>query len=131
MVRFGPKLERRQMVLFRAVDIGAELYAMSAACVRAQMLAKQGRKEAVTLADAFCIEARDRIRVHFEQLFGPNDPAIYKVAMEVLRGEHAWLEHGIVSSVVHGEKQKRTPSRGSGGTGIPAHAESGTVKAGR
>src|SRR5438034_3520239 len=99
MVRFGPKLERRQMVLFRAVDIGAELFAMSAACVRAQMLAKQGRPEAVTLANAFCIEARDRIKVHFDHLFGANDPAIYKVAMEVLRGEHAWLEQGIASSV--------------------------------
>src|SRR5262245_9468276 len=42
MVRFGNKLERRQMVLFRAVDIGAELFAMTAACVRAQMLAKEG-----------------------------------------------------------------------------------------
>jgi len=45
MVRFGPKLERRQMVLFRAVDIGAELFAMSAACVRAQMLTDDGRAE--------------------------------------------------------------------------------------
>ena len=63
------------------------------------MLSKQGRPEAVTLADAFCIEARDRIKVHFDHLFGANDPAIYKVAMEVLRGEHAWLEQGIVSSV--------------------------------
>ena len=96
MVRFGPKLERRQMVLFRAVDIGAELYAMAAACSRAQMLAKQGREEAVTLADAFCIEARQRIRAHFRALFGPSDPALYKVAMQVLRGEHAWLEQGIV-----------------------------------
>ncbi len=110
MVRFGPKLERRQMVLFRAVDIGAELYAMSAACARAQMLAGQGRPEAIRLADAFCLESRDRIKAHFEQLFGKNDPAIYKVAMEVLRGEHAWLEQGIVSSVAHAEKSRRTPS---------------------
>ena len=110
MVRFGPKLERRQMVLFRAVDIGAELYAMSAACVRAQMLAKQGRPEAVTLANAFCLEARDRIKVHFEHLFGANDPAIYKVAMEVLAGEHAWLEQGIVSSVAAGAKPRREPT---------------------
>jgi hypothetical protein len=96
MVRFGPKLERRQMVLFRAVDIGAELYAIAAACSRAQMLAKQGRVEAIVLADAFCIEARQRIRAHFRALFGPSDPALYRVAMQVLRGEHAWLEQGIV-----------------------------------
>jgi alkylation response protein AidB-like acyl-CoA dehydrogenase len=99
MVRFGPKLERRQMVLFRAVDIGAELYAMAATCSRAQMLSKQGRREAVALADAFCIEARQRIAAHFRALFGPSDPALYKVAMQVLRGEHAWLEQGIVGLV--------------------------------
>jgi len=98
-VRFGPKLERRQMVLFRAVDIGGELYAMAAACSRAHMLAKQGRAEAITLADAFCLEARHRIREHFRGLFGPSDPALYKVAMEVLRGEHTWLEQGIVGLV--------------------------------
>jgi hypothetical protein len=114
MVRFGPKLERKQMVLFRAVDIGAELFAMSAACSRAQMLAKQGRPEAVTLADAFCIEARDRIQAHFDQLFGPNDPALYKVAMEVLRGEHAWLEHGIGSSV-QSSKAGTPPQAGTPG----------------
>src|SRR5687767_12855740 len=99
MVRFGPKLERRQMVLFRAVDIGADLYAMAAACSRARMLEKQGRTEAITLADAFCIESRQRIRAHFKALFGPKDPALYKVAMQVLRGEHAWLEQGIVGLV--------------------------------
>jgi alkylation response protein AidB-like acyl-CoA dehydrogenase len=117
MVRFGPKLERKQMVLFRAVDIGAELFAMSAACSRAQMLAKQGRKEAVALADVFCIEARERIRVHFDQLFGPDDPALYKVAMEVLRGEHAWLEQGIVSSVAPSDKSRRASPRAA-----PPHA---------
>ena len=99
MVRYGPKLERRQVVLFRAVDIGAELFAMAAACSRARMLEKQGRAEAITLADAFCIESRQRIRAHFQALFGPNDPALYKVAMQVLRGEHAWLEQGIVGLV--------------------------------
>ncbi|HKR08440.1 MAG TPA: hypothetical protein VJS39_04560, partial [Gemmatimonadaceae bacterium] len=113
MVRFGPKLERKQMVLFRAVDIGAELFAMSAACSRAQMLAKQGRKEAISLADAFCIEARERIRIHFDQLFGPDDAALYRLSQEVLRGEHAWLEQGIVSSVAQMERaRRRTPAAG-------------------
>jgi hypothetical protein len=128
MVRFGPKLERRQMVLFRAVDIGAELYAMSAACSRAQMLSKQGRPEAVALADAFCLEARERIKLHFDQLFGANDPALYKVAMEVLRGEHAWLEQGIVSMIPHADKAKRRPT-GSGGAVLDTDTVTATVGA--
>ena len=97
MVRYGPKLERKQAVLFRAVDIGAELFAMSAACVRAQMLAKKGQKEAIALADTFCREARLRVANQFDKLFGPNDENLYKLAMAVLKGEHAWLEHGITS----------------------------------
>ena len=96
MVRFGPKLERRQLVLFRAVDIGAELFAMSAACVRAKMLAREGQKEAIELADYFCREARVRIDQHFRELYGANDGAMYKVAKHVLGNEHTWLEKGIV-----------------------------------
>jgi alkylation response protein AidB-like acyl-CoA dehydrogenase len=96
MARFGPKLERRQMVLFRGVDIGADLFAMTAACVRAQMLAQQGNKEAVELADLFCREARQRINTNFDRFYGKNDGAIYKVSQRVLAGEHEWLEQGIV-----------------------------------
>ena len=96
MVRHGPKLERRQMILFRAVEIGAELYAIAAACVRARMLARRGQMEAERLADVFCREARVRIRRLFDALDGKNDVAHYKLAQEVLRGEHAWLEQGIM-----------------------------------
>src|SRR5918999_2004073 len=96
MIRIGPKRERRQMVLFRAVDIGTELFAIAAACVRANMLAKRGQKEAIALADLFCREARGRIAQHFATFYGPNDAAIYRVSQQVLRGEHAWLEQGIV-----------------------------------
>jgi alkylation response protein AidB-like acyl-CoA dehydrogenase len=96
MARFGSKLERRQMVLFRGVDIGADLFAMTAACVRAEMLARQGNKEATELADLFCREARQRIKTNFSHFYGKNDKALYKVAQHVLEGEHAWLEQGIV-----------------------------------
>jgi hypothetical protein len=96
MARFGPKLERRQMVLFRAVDIGADLFAMTAACVRARMLATQGNKEATELADLFCREARQRIETNFDRFYGKNDAAIYRVSQRVLAGDHSWLEQGIV-----------------------------------
>jgi alkylation response protein AidB-like acyl-CoA dehydrogenase len=96
MVRLGPKLERRQMVLFRAVDIGAELFAMSAAIVRAQMLAKKGDRNAIELADLFCREARLRVEDSFRNLFGVNDAALYRISQSVLKGDYAWLEQGIV-----------------------------------
>ncbi|HEU4641549.1 MAG TPA: acyl-CoA dehydrogenase family protein [Gemmatimonadaceae bacterium] len=99
MVRLGPKLEKRQMVLFRAVDIGAELFAMAATCSRARLLAAQGDANAIDLADVFCREARLRIADHFRMLFGPNDAALYRLSQRVLKGEFEWLENGIVELV--------------------------------
>jgi alkylation response protein AidB-like acyl-CoA dehydrogenase len=111
MARFGAKLERRQMVLFRAVDIGADLFAMTAACVRAQMLAKQGNREATELADLFCREARQRIAVNFKRFYGKNDARMYKVAGRVLAGDHAWLEQGIVGLPKETNPLTRPPSK--------------------
>lgn len=98
MVRYGPKLERKQMVLFRAVDIGAELFAIAATCSRAQAEAKRGNKGALALADVFCREARLRVDDLFENLYGPTDDAVYRLSQQVLKGEHAWLESGIIGS---------------------------------
>ncbi|HEX6815469.1 MAG TPA: acyl-CoA dehydrogenase family protein [Gemmatimonadaceae bacterium] len=97
MVKLGPKLEKRQMVLFRAVDIGAELFAMSASCVRAVKVAKDGDTNAIDLADVFCREAHLRIADHFRNLFGPTDGALYRLSQRVLQGEFTWLEQGIVA----------------------------------
>jgi alkylation response protein AidB-like acyl-CoA dehydrogenase len=99
MVRLGPKLERRQLVLFRAVDIGAELFAMTAACVKARMLAKQGNTDANALADLFCRAARVRIDQLFAGFYGSYDAEMYRVAQAVIRGEHAWLESGIIDPI--------------------------------
>jgi alkylation response protein AidB-like acyl-CoA dehydrogenase len=95
MVRYGPKLERKQAVLFRAVDIGAELFAMSSACSRAMMLKERGQGDAIALADTFCREARLRVEELFRNFYGPNDENLYKLAMSVLKGQYEWLEQGI------------------------------------
>jgi hypothetical protein len=89
------------MVLFRAVDIGADLFAMTAACVRANMLASQGNRDALELADLFCREARIRINANFGKFFGANDAAMYRISQRVLDGAHAWLEEGIVGMLPH------------------------------
>jgi len=95
MVRFGPKLEQRQMVLFRLVDVGSELFAMSAACARAVMLAKKGQPEAIELADLFCTNARRRVRYGFRRVFNNDDVMNYRVAADVLKGRHEWMEKGV------------------------------------
>jgi hypothetical protein len=99
MVRFGPKLEYRQAVLFRLVDVGAELFAMAAVCARAQWLSRHdpaaGRR-AVELADLFCQQARGRVEAKFRELRRNADTRAYRVAQEALAGEHRWLERGMV-----------------------------------
>jgi hypothetical protein len=96
MLRFGPKLEKRQSVLFRVVDVGAELFAMAVTCARADMLAKQGQPEAIELADLFCRDARRRVRAIFRRVFDNDDVATYAVARDVLAGKHVWMEKGMV-----------------------------------
>jgi len=99
MVRFGPKLEQRQSVLFRLVDIGGELFAMAATCARAEGLRARdpaAGARAVRLADVFCRQARRRVRAKFSGLRRNEDVPTYKLAQEILAGEHRWLERDIV-----------------------------------
>lgn len=96
MVRFGPGLERRQSVLFRLVDVGAELFAMLAAISAAEAARRSGNAEATTLADVFCRHARGRVDQLFRDAFGPEDRATYALAQQVLQGRHGWLEEGII-----------------------------------
>ncbi len=105
MVRFGPRLEKRQAVLFRLVEIGAELLAITAACSRAQAMRRRegeaagptGRAEgAVELADLFSRQARRRIERRFASVFRNDDARAYRTAQRVLRDEFLWLEEGIV-----------------------------------
>ncbi len=54
MARWQGGLEKKQAFLGRLVDIGAELFAISAAVVRARMLDEEGEPTAIDLADLFC-----------------------------------------------------------------------------
>ncbi len=94
MARLGPGLEKRQSVLFRLVDVGAELFAMSAACVRAHtMLAEDpADRTPVELADLFCRHARRRVRRRFRDTFHNEDGPTYRTALRVLEGDFEWLE---------------------------------------
>jgi alkylation response protein AidB-like acyl-CoA dehydrogenase len=107
MARWQGKLERKQGFLGRIVDIGAELYAMSAACVRAQMDRADGAGTdrgavAFELADLFCKQARQRAEEMFGQLWSNTDSADSALARRVLAGRYTWLEEGIIDPSIPG-----------------------------
>jgi alkylation response protein AidB-like acyl-CoA dehydrogenase len=98
MIRFGPKLEKRQAVLGRLVEIGAELFAISATISRAQAMVRKNPadRSPIDLADAFARNSRRRIEDRFAALFDNDDVINYAVAQQTTAGKYAWVESGMV-----------------------------------
>jgi alkylation response protein AidB-like acyl-CoA dehydrogenase len=100
MLLNGPKLEREQVLLSRFVEIGAELFAITATCSRAQSLirgASNEQQEAILhLADYFSAAARLRIERNFDGLSDNVDRQGYKLAQSVLKSDICVLSEGIV-----------------------------------
>ncbi|GAB3567265.1 acyl-CoA dehydrogenase family protein [Amycolatopsis endophytica] len=99
MARWQAGLERRQGFLGRIVDIGAELFAMSAACVRAEMQREDDPYEgaaAYELADVFCRQARVRIEMLFDGLWRNTDDADRRITGRIMDGAYTWLEEGVL-----------------------------------
>ncbi|MFP1627703.1 acyl-CoA dehydrogenase family protein [Streptomyces sp. 5K101] len=100
MSRWQGRMETKQGFLGRIVDIGAELFAMSAACVRAELLRStddHGR-EAYQLADAFCRQSRIRVEELFGRLWNNTDDLDRTVVKGVMAGTYTWLEEGVIDA---------------------------------
>ncbi|MEY9878317.1 alkylation response protein AidB-like acyl-CoA dehydrogenase [Streptacidiphilus sp. MAP12-33] len=100
MSRWQGRMETKQGFLARVVDIGAELFAMSAACVRAELLrtreVPETGKAAYELADVFCRQARVRVEELFGRLWENTDEADRRLAGRVMTGRYSWLEEGVL-----------------------------------
>ncbi|WP_020106621.1 acyl-CoA dehydrogenase family protein [Nocardia sp. 348MFTsu5.1] len=99
MARWQAKLEYRQGFLGRIVDIGAELFAMSAVIVRAESQrtddAAQG-EAAYQLAEAFCEQATLRVETLFAALWRNTDDTDGRIAAGLLDGKYTWMEEGVL-----------------------------------
>jgi hypothetical protein len=109
MVRFGPKLEKRQVLLGRFADIGADLFALSASTVYAQKLLRDGEPEAkvLMLLDDFAAQAHTRIDQQFGGIARNADDHGYALAQQIVAHEHGWLERGVVGNEEAGGGGKR------------------------
>ena len=98
MARFGPKLDREQLLLSRFVGIATELFAISATCSYAQWLLGQGKPadEILSVADYFCRSACMRIDNHFAGTHQNVDRRGYQLVQDLLAGKHELLSSGIV-----------------------------------
>jgi alkylation response protein AidB-like acyl-CoA dehydrogenase len=96
MMRYQGGLERKQSILFRFVDVAAELFAMCATVSRAHAQSKAGGEAgAIELADLFCRNARRRVEESFRRVSDNDDEKGYRLAKDVLEGRLTWLEDGV------------------------------------
>lgn len=86
MLRFGPKLEKKQALLGRFVDIGTELFAMTTLIARTQQRLTRGEANEVDLAHYFCLTSRQRIAglLHATRRPGNADAEGYRLAKSML-----------------------------------------------
>src|SRR6058998_1155951 len=98
MARFGPKLDREQLLLSRFVGIATELFAISAACSFAQYKIDSGEPadEVLSVATYFCRSAKMRIDHHFAGTSRNVDRRAYDLTQDLLAGKHESFRKGIV-----------------------------------
>lgn len=87
MLRHGPKLEKKQVLLGRFVEIGAELFALTAAMAYAGQLVKSGRgdrDDLVATVRHFATLARGKVEGLFREVRRNADGEGYRIAKEMV-----------------------------------------------
>jgi hypothetical protein len=95
MVVFGPKLEKKQAFLFRAVDVALELFALTASVLRADR-DRRAFPAGERLAEGFAQAARRRIDDRLRDMWRNEDYEQYQLASQLVRGDFIDLEQGAI-----------------------------------
>jgi alkylation response protein AidB-like acyl-CoA dehydrogenase len=89
MLANGPKLEKRQLLLGRYVNIATELFAMSTSCARAESMFHDGSPDRLSAqvmqtTDYLCRRGQRRIATWFKESRNAPDSQGYKLAQELM-----------------------------------------------
>ncbi|MBI5149456.1 MAG: acyl-CoA dehydrogenase family protein [Candidatus Omnitrophica bacterium] len=98
MLRYQKKMEAKQALLNRLVDIGVELFVMAAVCAYAHHLAQNENKHVLDLADLYSRTARERIDRLLRLEQHNSDRQNIAVARAALACELEWMENDIVKT---------------------------------
>lgn len=97
MLKYQQKLEQKQLMLGRLMDIGTDLFVMAATISYANMLHQKipNDKSPMELAEYFCKLAIRRVNQQFRALSDNEDKNTDYLAQKVLNKDFRWLEEGI------------------------------------
>jgi hypothetical protein len=101
MAKYGPKLEKEQIILGNFVDIGVELFVMGATLSYADHLVAQNPADQTPqeLADLYCREARRRIEGNFKAVKSNFNRSYDKVSRLLMDGKLDWLAAGAINPI--------------------------------
>jgi alkylation response protein AidB-like acyl-CoA dehydrogenase len=95
MARYGPSLDKQQMLLGRLTEIGTELFVISACALRIDSMIKDDPEKAaeyLELMDVVFSEAKIKIKNNFSGMSNNNDKKNYSFAKKILGGTFKFLE---------------------------------------
>jgi hypothetical protein len=100
MVKHQQKLEKKQMLLGRLMDIGTELFVMAAVCAYAKYLKEKEPQNDIAgeLAHSYCKRSMGLVEQHFAKIKSNDDPGTNALAEKILGDQALFLEKGIVDS---------------------------------
>ena len=116
MLVYREKMERRQMFLFRLVDVVNELFAMAASISRAHTEAQKGADSAARsaeLGDLFCRMSRRRVKQLFHELWHNDDALKYRTAQDVMKGQHVGREELLAALDPSARQPRQTAAAAS------------------
>jgi alkylation response protein AidB-like acyl-CoA dehydrogenase len=99
MILRGPKLEMRQLILARMVDIGTELAVMALVVSRAQTEANRAETAGMNTALYFLDDSRKRVDSLFAAIGNNNDVAATRLARELMDQHEAFPENAPLSDL--------------------------------
>lgn len=94
---YQDRLERKQILLGRLMEIGTELFAMTTTCSYALLKMEEMNEDETPkyLADVFCLASKRRIENLFDEISDNDDDKSVKLAKSILAGDLKWMEEGV------------------------------------
>ena len=89
MLRHGPGLDKQQLTLSRLTEIGSELYVITSAVLKADMMIKnhEDATKVLQVVDNVFVNSKEKIDSNFKSVWFNNDTKNYKFGRKVLDGD--------------------------------------------